>query len=147
PGQPYIGGESHQWAAPTVALAKVGLAGVEPATSRLSGVRSNQPELQAPNYAGQLGGWQRLGPRRYSLRGMMGRCSARARSPCQQNIQTITRRISAKILVKREVIQPHLPVRLPCYDLAPVTRLTLTTCRSDCSELARPHQVLLTSIA
>ena len=25
----------------------VGLAGVEPATSRLSGVRSNQPELQA----------------------------------------------------------------------------------------------------
>jgi hypothetical protein len=23
-----------------------------------------------------------------------------------------------------EVIQPHLPVRLPCYDLAPVTDLT-----------------------
>ena len=23
-----------------------------------------------------------------------------------------------------EVIQPHLPVRLPCYDLAPVTELT-----------------------
>jgi len=22
------------------------------------------------------------------------------------------------------VIQPHLPVRLPCYDLAPVTGLT-----------------------
>jgi len=26
------------------------------------------------------------------------------------------------------VIQPHLPVRLPCYDLAPVTGLTLKTC-------------------
>jgi hypothetical protein len=24
------------------------------------------------------------------------------------------------------VFQPHLPVRLPCYDLAPVTGLTLT---------------------
>jgi len=23
------------------------------------------------------------------------------------------------------VIQPHLPVRLPCYDFTPVTRLTL----------------------
>ena len=39
-----------QWAVPTKALATVGLAGVEPATSRLSGVRSNQPELQALNY-------------------------------------------------------------------------------------------------
>ena len=27
---------------------------------------------------------------------------------------------------KKEVFQPHLPVRLPCYDLAPVTGSTLT---------------------
>ena len=27
----------------------------------------------------------------------------------------------------KEVIQPHLPVRLPCYDFAPVTSLTLTS--------------------
>ena len=26
---------------------------------------------------------------------------------------------------KKEVFQPHLPVRLPCYDLAPVTDFTL----------------------
>ena len=26
---------------------------------------------------------------------------------------------------KKEVFQPHLPVRLPCYDLAPVTGFTL----------------------
>ena len=26
---------------------------------------------------------------------------------------------------RKEVIQPHLPVRLPCYDLAPVTNFTL----------------------
>jgi hypothetical protein len=26
---------------------------------------------------------------------------------------------------RKEVIQPHLPVRLPCYDLAPVTSITL----------------------
>ena len=28
-------------------------------------------------------------------------------------------------LLRKEVIQPHLPVRLPCYDLAPVTGFTL----------------------
>ena len=30
-----------------------------------------------------------------------------------------------KGLPRKEVIQPHLPVRLPCYDLAPITSLTL----------------------
>ena len=34
-------------------------------------------------------------------------------------------------LLRKEVIQPHLPVRLPCYDLAPVT----------CITLGRPSQV------
>ena len=29
---------------------------------------------------------------------------------------------------RKEVIQPHLPVRLPCYDLAPVTGFTLGAC-------------------
>ena len=28
------------------------------------------------------------------------------------------------MLLRKEVIQPHLPVRLPCYDLAPVTGFT-----------------------
>ncbi len=27
---------------------------------------------------------------------------------------------------KKEVFQPHLPIRLPCYDLAPVTDFTLS---------------------
>ena len=30
-----------------------------------------------------------------------------------------------KKLRRKEVIQPHLPVRLPCYDLVPITSLTL----------------------
>ena len=33
----------------------------------------------------------------------------------------------SEILLRKEVIQPHLPVRLPCYDFAPVTSLTLTS--------------------
>ena len=35
------------------------------------------------------------------------------------------RRTASCILRRREVIQPHLPVRLPCYDLVPITSLTL----------------------
>ena len=30
-----------------------------------------------------------------------------------------------EVLLRKEVIQPHLPVRLPCYDLVPITSLTL----------------------
>ena len=29
------------------------------------------------------------------------------------------------MLLRKEVIQPHVPVRLPCYDLVPVTDPTL----------------------
>ena len=31
-------------------------------------------------------------------------------------------------LLRKEVIQPHLPVRLPCYDLVPLTSHTLGAC-------------------
>ena len=30
--------------------------------------------------------------------------------------------------LRKEVIQPHLPVRLPCYDFVPVTSPTLGVC-------------------
>jgi hypothetical protein len=29
---------------------------------------------------------------------------------------------------RKEVIQPHLPVRLPCYDFTPITDPTLDAC-------------------
>ena len=32
------------------------------------------------------------------------------------------------ILHRKEVIQPHLPIRLPCYDLTPITGPTLGGC-------------------
>jgi len=31
---------------------------------------------------------------------------------------------SAIILLRKEVIQPHLPIRLPCYDFTPVIEFT-----------------------
>ncbi len=29
------------------------------------------------------------------------------------------------LLLRKEVIQPHLPIRLPCYDFIPLTKHTL----------------------
>ena len=31
------------------------------------------------------------------------------------------------IILRKEVIQPQVPLRLPCYDLVPITELTLGT--------------------
>ena len=35
---------------------------------------------------------------------------------------------SAAVLLRKEVIQPHLPIRLPCYDLTPIIESTFGCC-------------------
>ena len=37
----------------------------------------------------------------------------------------MTESLPSSILPGKEVIQPHLPIRLPCYDFTPVIQLTL----------------------
>jgi hypothetical protein len=37
-------------------------------------------------------------------------------------------KFSAPRFPRKEVIQPHLPVRLPCYDFTPITDPTLDAC-------------------
>ncbi len=50
----------------------------------------------------------------------------------QQHVQSCSTwdRVSAERLLfpRKEVIQPHLPVRLPCYDFTPITDPTLDAC-------------------
>ena len=47
--------------------------------------------------------------------------------------------------IRKEVIQPHLPIRLPCYDFTPVTGFTfgdsLLTVRSSTSGASNSHGV------
>ena len=52
------------------------------------------------------------------------------------------RRVS---LPRKEVIQPHVPVRLPCYDFTPITDPTLVVCfpRPGGRGLARRLRVLV----
>ena len=40
------------------------------------------------------------------------------------------------VLHRKEVIQPHLPIRLPCYDLTPVIESTFDSCLLAVSSLA-----------
>ena len=35
-----------------------------------------------------------------------------------------TKHFCVSVLHRKEVIQPHLPVRLPCYDFTPITSFT-----------------------
>ena len=36
--------------------------------------------------------------------------------------------ICVSVLLRKEVIQPHLPIRLPCYDFTPITNPTFDCC-------------------
>ena len=125
----------------------VGLGGVEPPTSRLSGVRSNHLSYKPDAFA--LLQLQLLSPCgcfhhcRCSFSYNCHYCCCRFRQLLRRSHSWLKGR--ANMLLKKEVIQPHLPVRLPCYDLAPVMRLTLDT-GLPCG-LARRRQVLPTSIA
>ena len=33
---------------------------------------------------------------------------------------TDEQKLAGEVLLRKEVIQPHLPVRLPCYDFVPI---------------------------
>jgi len=49
------------------------------------------------------------------------------------------------VLLRKEVIQPHLPIRLPCYDFTPVASFTfdgsLLTVKSPASGASNSHGV------
>ena len=78
----------------------VGLDGLEPSTSRLSGVRSNQLSYRPACL-----------PYFFCVPSKLNKES-------QQRELWKTSRLP--VLHRKEVIQPHLPIRLPCYDFTPI---------------------------
>ena len=57
----------------------------------------------------------------------MGLSSARHKSPSilLKTQDKDAAHADCSAISRKEVFQPHLPVRLPCYDLAPITSFTL----------------------
>ncbi len=68
-----------------------------------------------------------------------------ARSPLPRIIDLEVSPHMGGRLPRKEVIQPHLPVRLPCYDFTPITDPTLDACLPT-RGLARRLQVLPTFV-
>jgi hypothetical protein len=50
-----------------------------------------------------------------------------SKATCCQELRTTAVHLP-DLLPRKEVIQPHLPVRLPCYDFVPVTSPALGGC-------------------
>ena len=59
-------------------------------------------------------------PRRDFIRVRPGDDRAREHSTVHKNARSLET-IARLLLFRKEVIQPHLPVRLPCYDFVPLT--------------------------
>ena len=82
----------------------MGLAGVEPATSPLSGVRSNRL-----SYRPDARSW------------------ARRPAADRQLVRALHRPGGGFAWLCKEVIQPQVPLRLPCYDFTPVIDHTVVS--------------------
>ena len=85
----------------------IGLSGLEPPTSRLSGVRSNQLSYR---------------PMLYSVTSFESSLKIK-----QLILSTLSPDVDSLLLsqlLRKEVIQPHLPIRLPCYDFTPIINPT-----------------------
>ncbi len=136
----------------------MGQPGIEPGTSVLSGLRSSRLSywpFGAATLAVARLGWPRgaglqkrtsvevyrhgrpaLNGRRVERQGKRGEGKdprttppggdvARPRSWCPLGLQNSP---GGAVLPRKEVIQPHLPVRLPCYDFVPIASSALDGC-------------------
>jgi hypothetical protein len=116
----------------------VGLVGFEPTTPALSRRCSNRlsyrPNAEAFNIA--------------PLCEVQRQIHARWRINClllstADKCECLTFRVM--LISRKEVIQPHLPIRLPCYDFTPVTNpavvIALLTVRLTTSGRTRSHGV------
>ena len=94
----------------------VGLGGFEPPTSPLSGVRSNQ--LSYRPGAGKALPRQIKKPRQGSKP---------SNSRIVDQVICVSTHIKMKRIFFKEVIQPQVPLRLPCYDFTPVMNHKVVT--------------------
>ena len=101
----------------------VGLGGLEPPTPRLSSVCSNQLSYR-PKLLVSLN-------RTLLKRCLFGLSKLTSKSRKNRNFKTdldladLRRDLRVS---RKEVIQPQVPLRLPCYDFTPVTSHSLGTC-------------------
>jgi hypothetical protein len=101
----------------------VGLDRFELSTSRLSGVRSNHLSYRPDNKFSIFG--PSYGPILIKERFDLSKLNSESK-----RLLSYTKDGSCDPFVhlRKEVIQPQVPLRLPCYDFTPVTSHTLDAC-------------------
>ena len=71
--------------------------------------------------------------------------SASARRKAAHSLNPPVHEIGSSFLLRKEVIQPHLPIRLPCYDFTPIIEPTFDCCplavSSQASGVSNSHGV------
>ena len=113
----------------------MGLGRVELPTSRLSGVRSNHLSYRP--------GWKRASKKKKEKRrrrrpALVQRtevipnldpvCSKKIGTTCTCRVVKLIEVCKSGSFLRKEVIQPQVPLRLPCYDFTPVADLTVAGC-------------------
>jgi hypothetical protein len=114
----------------------VGLGRFELPTSRLSSARSNQlsykPQaLKVPNAARDRQKNAGAGSSGMKKEKRRRRCPAISGLTSRHLFQSDPMRArmrTRRIILRKEVIQPQVPLRLPCYDFTPVADLTVAGC-------------------
>jgi hypothetical protein len=98
----------------------VGLDGFEPSTPALSRRCSNQLSYKPGSV------WRySKGPESFAATDRLW-APERLGRPGPRDSTLLSRTDGSRLLIPRkEVIQPHLPIRLPCYDFTPVMKLTV----------------------
>ena len=114
----------------------VGLGGLEPPTSRLSSARSNQLSYKPEP-------WTREQCSPGSVTGLV-REERETKTAVSRSIGLTGRVVpsvpieefafSWRNILRKEVIQPQVPLRLPCYDFTPVADPTVVACPLAVSE-------------
>ena len=87
-------------------------------TSTLSVWRSNQLSYRTGIASGRAD-WNVWGSKEHKQKEFL------SISIMQRTTIGLTKKLQNLSSSRKEVFQPHLPVRLPCYDLAPITCFTL----------------------
>ena len=107
----------------------MGLSGLEPPTSRLSGVRSNRLSYRPRQvvFLLMLLHAQQASRFFFSLTSMHCTLKNKQCVPCPTS-KSIRTNLFVHSLLRKEVIQPHLPIRLPCYDFTPIINPTFDCC-------------------
>ena len=106
----------------------VGLGRLERPTSPLSGVRSNHLSYRPATTDAAHERRPACPEKKEKRRRQSPACRGLTGPDCSKEISSEQPKPLSTIILRKEVIQPQVPLRLPCYDFTPVADPTVVAC-------------------